>query len=70
MRRAAAFLALLGTACTTMEPKLGRPDPAIPSSWPVGGPDLSQSEAALPALTYKEIFTRPPAADADRPGAG
>ena len=59
MKRAAAFLALLGTACTTMEPKLGRPDPAIPSSWPVGSPDVSQAEAGLPAVTYKEIFTDP-----------
>src|SRR3954452_7121594 len=59
MKRAAAFLALLGTACTTMEPKLGCPDPAIPSSWPVGSPDVSQAEAGLPAVTYKEIFTDP-----------
>ncbi len=57
MKRAAALIALLATACSTMEPKLGRPDPAIPGSWPVGSPYLTQSEAALPAVTYKQIFT-------------
>jgi multidrug efflux system outer membrane protein len=39
-----------------MEPKLGRPDPAIPASWPVGSPYVTQAEAGLPAVTYKEIF--------------
>jgi multidrug efflux system outer membrane protein len=57
MKRAASLLALLATACSTMEPKLGRPDPAIPPSWPVGSPYLTQSEAALPAVTYKQILT-------------
>ena len=36
VKRCAAVLALLATACATMEPKLGRPDPAIPPSWPAG----------------------------------
>jgi len=31
MRRAAALIALLATACTTMEPKYARPSPAIPA---------------------------------------
>lgn len=57
MKRAAALLALLGTACTTMEPKLGTAEPAIPPSWPVESAYLTQSEAALPAVTYKQIFT-------------
>jgi len=57
VKRAAALLALMATACTTMEPKLGRPDPAIPASWPVGSPYVAQAEAGLPAVTYKEIFT-------------
>jgi multidrug efflux system outer membrane protein len=42
-----------------MEPKLGRPDPAIPASWPVGSPYVAQAEAGLPAVTYKEVFTDP-----------
>ena len=40
-----------------MEPTLGRPDPAIPASWSVGSPYVTQAEAALPAVTYKQIFT-------------
>jgi multidrug efflux system outer membrane protein len=59
MKRTAALLALVATGCATMEPKLGRPDPAIPASWPVGAPYLAQSEAALPAVTYQQIFTDP-----------
>jgi len=57
MRRAVTLLALLATGCATMDPKLGRPDPAIPASWPAGSPVVAQSEAALPAVTYKQIFT-------------
>lgn len=59
MKRGAALLAILATSCTTMEPKLGRPEPAIPASWPVGSPYVTQAEAGLPAVTYKEIFTDP-----------
>ena len=40
-----------------MEPTLGRPDPAVPASWSVGSPYVTQAEAALPAVTYKQIFT-------------
>ena len=56
MKRAAALLALLATACSTMEPKYVRPNPAIPQSWPVGDPYLVQSEAGLPVLTYSQVF--------------
>src|SRR5438105_10492500 len=59
MKRAAALLALLATACSTMEPKYVRPDPAIPASWPVGDPYLAQAEAGLPVLTYKQVFQDP-----------
>jgi len=56
MKRLMACLALLSTACTTLEPKLAQPDPAIPASWPAGDAALRQSESALPALTYRDIF--------------
>ena len=56
MKRVIACLALLSTACTTLEPKLAQPDPAIPVSWPAGDAALRQSETALPAVTYREIF--------------
>jgi multidrug efflux system outer membrane protein len=57
MKRMSALLALLATGCATMEPKLSRADPAVPPSWPVGSPYLIQTEAVLPAVTYKQIFT-------------
>jgi outer membrane protein, multidrug efflux system len=57
VRRAASLLALLASACTTMEPTYVRPSPAIPASWPVGDPYLAQAEAGLPILTYQQVFT-------------
>lgn len=59
MRRTVALLALATTACTSMEPKYARPDPAIPASWPVGDPYLVAAEIGLPAITYKQVFTDP-----------
>lgn len=59
MKRLVAVVMLLATACTTMEPKYVRPDPAIPSSWPAGDPYLTATEVGLPALTYKQVFTDP-----------
>jgi multidrug efflux system outer membrane protein len=59
MRRAAALMALLASACTSLQPKYIRPDASIPPSWPVGDPYLVEAEAGLPALTYKQVFTDP-----------
>jgi multidrug efflux system outer membrane protein len=59
MRRAASLLSLLATACSTMEPKYVRPDPAIPPSWPIGDSYLAQSEVGLPVLTYSQMFQDP-----------
>ncbi len=56
MRRTAALLALLATACATREPRYHRPDPAIPASWPAGDPYVVTAESGLPALTYKQVF--------------
>jgi multidrug efflux system outer membrane protein len=56
MKRFVALIALLSTGCATLEPKLTSADPAIPASWPVGDATLRQSEAALPAVTYRDIF--------------
>jgi multidrug efflux system outer membrane protein len=57
MKRAVTLIALLATSCATMEPKYVQPDISVPPSWPVGSAYLIQSEAALPAVTYKQIFT-------------
>ena len=59
MRRAAALIALLATACATMEPKYARPSPAILASWPAGDPYLAQAELGLPVLTYYQVFQDP-----------
>jgi multidrug efflux system outer membrane protein len=59
VKRAASLLALLASACTTMEPRYVRPDPAIPASWPVGDPYLAQAEVGLPVLTYSQVFQDP-----------
>src|SRR6476661_2912567 len=59
MKREIALVALLASACTTMEPNYTRPDPAIPASWPVGDPYLAQAEVGLPVLTYQQVFQDP-----------
>ena len=59
MRRVTGLLALMATGCASMAPPNLRPDPAIPPSWPVGDAYLKASEAALPAVTYKQIFQDP-----------
>ena len=56
MRKTAAIIALLATGCASMQPTYVRPDSAIPASWPVGDAYLRQSEATLPAVTYRDIF--------------
>ena len=59
MKRSPALLALLATACASLEPKYVRPDPAIPASWPVGDPYLKATEAGLPVLSYNQVFQDP-----------
>jgi multidrug efflux system outer membrane protein len=56
MKRPISLLAMLLASCTTMEPRYVRPEAAIPPSWPVGDAYLKQSEAALPAVTYAQMF--------------
>jgi len=59
LKRAISIIAVLASACTTMEPKYVRPNPAIPASWPVGDPYLAQTEVGLPVLTYRQVFQDP-----------
>lgn len=61
MMRARALL-LAGTLVVTgcsLAPKTVLPVPPVPQSWPVGDAYLLQSEAALPILSYKSMFTDP-----------
>ncbi|HET6940652.1 MAG TPA: efflux transporter outer membrane subunit [Sphingomicrobium sp.] len=59
MRKTAALLALVATGCASMQPAYIRPDAAIPASWPQGDAYLRQTEATLPSVTYRDIFTDP-----------
>lgn len=56
MKRLSTIIALALAGCASMDPHYVRPDPAIPTSWPAGDAYLRQSEAALPAFTYRDIF--------------
>jgi multidrug efflux system outer membrane protein len=59
MKRSVALLAILAAGCASMEPAYVQPAPAIPASWPAGDAYLRQSEASLPAVTYRQIFRDP-----------
>ena len=56
MRKFSPLIALLLTGCISMEPAYVQPGAAVPASWPAGDAYLRQSEAALPAITYRDIF--------------
>src|SRR3546814_93129 len=49
---------LLLSGCS-LAPKTVLPAPPVPESWPVGDAYLTQSEAALPMLSYRQMFTDP-----------
>lgn len=51
-----AFIFAAALAGCSMAPKYVRPAPPVPASWPVGDAYLLQSEAALPAVSYRDIF--------------
>ncbi|WP_375422187.1 efflux transporter outer membrane subunit [uncultured Sphingomonas sp.] len=57
MRRAFPLMltATLLAGCS-LAPKYVRPELPVPTSWPVGDAYLRQSEAALPAITYRDVF--------------
>ena len=42
-----------------MQPAYVRPGSTVPATWPTGDAYLRQSEAALPAVTYRDIFRDP-----------
>lgn len=56
MRRALACLGAVSLSACSMVPPYERPAPPVPASWPVGDPYLLQSETALPAVRYTDIF--------------
>ena len=57
MRRALPLLlAASMLAGCSLAPTYVRPELPVPPSWPVGDAYLRQSEAALPAITYRDVF--------------
>lgn len=60
MKRAATLLMLSAAlAGCSMAPTYVRPEAPVPPSWPVGDAYLRQSETALPAISYRDIFRDP-----------
>jgi multidrug efflux system outer membrane protein len=57
--RSGALIALALLSGCSMAPKYVQPALPVPASWPVGDAYLAQSEAALPVLTYREVFADP-----------
>jgi len=58
MRAGALLAAALLSGCA-MAPPYVQPAAPVPASWPAGDAYLAQSEAALPVMTYREVFIDP-----------
>lgn len=56
MRRVVSALLIASLSACSMVPHYERPAPPVPASWPVGDAYLRQSEASLPAVSYRDIF--------------
>lgn len=59
MTRLVALLCASALSACTLEPHYVRPEPAVPPSWPVGDAYLRSTEAALPTVSYRDIFRDP-----------
>ena len=59
MIRTLLLASTLMLAGCSLAPKTVLPAPPVPQSWPAGDAYLLQSEAALPILSYKSVFTDP-----------
>ncbi|MBW8743119.1 MAG: efflux transporter outer membrane subunit [Sphingomonas sp.] len=59
MKPVGALFALAALSGCTLEPHYARPAPAAPPHWPQGDAYLRQGEAALPSVTYRDIFRDP-----------
>jgi multidrug efflux system outer membrane protein len=58
-RRVLALLVASALAGCSLEPHYVRPAEPVPPSWPAGDAYLRQSEAALPSVSYRDIFRDP-----------
>ncbi len=56
MRRLTALTLAATLSACSLAPKYVRPDAPMPASWPAGDAYLLQSEAGVPAISYRDIF--------------
>jgi outer membrane protein, multidrug efflux system len=56
MNRTIALALMFAVTGCSMEPKYVESAMPVPLSWPVGDAYLQQSEAALPAIAYRDVF--------------
>lgn len=54
----ASLMALTLAGCS-LAPDYVRPEAPVPASWPAGDAYLSQTEAALPEVSYRDVFQDP-----------
>ena len=57
MRRVLPLVAVLALSGCSLAPPTVLPAAPVPQSWPVGDAYLAESEAALPILSWRDIFT-------------
>ena len=58
-KRLIAFGAPLALAACSLAPRTELPTPPVSPSWPIGDAYLVQNEAALPVVSYRDIFRDP-----------
>ncbi len=58
-KRLIALGAPFALAACSLAPRTVLPTPPVPASWPVGDAYLAQSEAALPMVSYRDMFHDP-----------
>lgn len=51
--------ALAAAGCTSLVPPYVEPALPVPRSWPLGDPEMAQSERALPVVSYRQVFRDP-----------
>ena len=56
IRKAITLVSLAALSACSFAPKYIRPALPVPSGWPAGDAYLRQSEAALPSISYRDIF--------------
>ena len=57
--RSGALVALALLSGCSMAPKYVQPAAPVPASWPAGDAYLAQNEAALPVMSYRDVFVDP-----------